>query len=74
MMTFSEGNARLDNTDVLEGPPVVAFSPIARHKAKHAPRGKRESVTHEIYCTTKELNEFAIHSSRSLGTMCGNGF
>jgi hypothetical protein len=57
---FSEENARQDNTDVLQDPPIVSSRPITRLKAKQAPRGEVESVVHEEMCyTTKELNEFA---------------
>jgi hypothetical protein len=59
-VTFSEENARQDNTDVPQGPPIVSSRPITRLKAKQAPRGEVESVVHEeICCTTKEPNEFA---------------
>lgn len=49
-MTFSEGNARKDNTGVPQG-----LGTIARLKAKQAPNGEVESKVHE----DKELNEFA---------------
>jgi hypothetical protein len=59
-MTFTEENARQDNTDVSQGPPIVSSRPITRIKAKQAPRGEAESVVHEeIRYTSKELNEFA---------------
>jgi hypothetical protein len=58
---FSEENARQDNTDVRQGPPIGAFRPITRLKAKQASRwGAIQSVDHEEVCyTTRELNEFA---------------
>jgi hypothetical protein len=60
IVTFTEENARQDNTDVSQGPPIVSSRPIARLKAKQAPRGEVESVVCEEVCyTTKELNEFA---------------
>ena len=37
---FSEVNARQDNTDVPQGPPIVASRPITRFKAKPHPRGE----------------------------------
>lgn len=60
VVTFSEENARQDNTDVPQGPPIVSSRPITRLTAKQAPRGEVDSVVHEEMCyTTKELNEFA---------------
>jgi hypothetical protein len=57
---FTEENARQNNTDVSQGPPIVSSKPMTRLKAKQAPRGEVESVVHEEMCyTTKELNEFA---------------
>jgi hypothetical protein len=59
-VTFTEENARQNNTDVSQGPPIVFSRPVTRLKAKQAPRGEVESVVHEeIHYTTKELNEFA---------------
>jgi hypothetical protein len=59
-MTFTEENARQDNTDVSQGPPIVSSRPVTRLKAKQAPREEVESVVHEeIHYATKELNEFA---------------
>jgi hypothetical protein len=59
-LTFTEENARQDNTDVSQGPPIVSSRPVTRLKTKQAPRGEIESVVHEeIRYTTKELNEFA---------------
>jgi hypothetical protein len=74
-VTFSEENARQDNTDVPQGPPIVSSRSITRLKAKQAPRGEVESVVHEeIRYTTKELNEFANSLKQKSGEMCGNGF
>lgn len=39
-MTFFEGNARQDNTDVPHGPATVVSRPITRLKVKQASRGK----------------------------------
>lgn len=48
-MTFSEENARQDNTYIFQGhPPIVA---LTRLKAKQAPRGEVESVVHEDVAT-----------------------
>jgi hypothetical protein len=59
-VTFAEENARQDNSDVPQGPPIVSSRPITRLKAKQAPREEVESVVHEkSRYTTKELNEFA---------------
>jgi hypothetical protein len=59
-VTFAEENARQDNTDGSQSPPIVSSRPIIRLKAKQDPRGKVENVVHEeIGYTTKELNEFA---------------
>jgi hypothetical protein len=59
-VTFTEENARQDNTDVSQGPPIVSFRPITKLKAKQAPRGEVGSVVHEEICyTTKELSQFA---------------
>lgn len=53
-MTFSEENARQDNTEVPQGPPIVSLRPISRLKAKPAPRGEEGSVVHEkVRYTTK---------------------
>jgi hypothetical protein len=58
-VTFSEGDARQDNIDVLLGPPIVASRSIARLKAEQVLRGEIESVVHEaMHCTYKELNAF----------------
>lgn len=73
-VTFSEGDARQDNTDVPQGPPVVSSSPVIRPKAKQAPGVEAENVvSKEVHYTTEELNEFA-NSSRSLGNLCRNRF
>jgi hypothetical protein len=59
-VTFTEENARQDNTDVSQSPPIVSSRPVTRLKAKQAPRGEVESVVHEeMRYTTKELKEFA---------------
>ena len=59
-VTFFEENARQDNTDDPQGPPIVSSGPITRLKTKQAPRGEVESVVHEeMSYTTKDLNEFA---------------
>jgi hypothetical protein len=59
-MTFTEENARQDNADVFQGPPIVSSRPVTRLKAKQAPRGEVESIVHqEMHYTTKELSEFA---------------
>jgi hypothetical protein len=42
-VTFFEETNRLDNTDVLQGPPIVSSRPITRLKAKQAPRGECSS-------------------------------
>lgn len=46
VVTFSEENAKQDNTDVPQGPPIVASRPITRLKAKQAPRGEVGSELH----------------------------
>jgi hypothetical protein len=54
-VTFSERNAKQDNTDVAQGPPIVAFRPIARLKAKQAPRGRCWAVVaHTFNPSTQE--------------------
>lgn len=54
---------------------IVVCRPITKLKAKQAPRGEIKSVVlEEVRYTTKELNEFLIHSSRHLRNMCGNAF
>lgn len=59
-VTFSEGDASRDNTDVPQGSPIVGSRPITRPKANQASRRKVESVVHgKVHYTTKELNEFA---------------
>lgn len=60
-MTFSERNAKQDNTDVPQGLPVVTSRPITRLKAKQTPRADVESVVCEkkMCYTTKELKDFA---------------
>jgi len=61
-VTFSEENARQDNTDVPQGPPIVSSKPITRLKVKQAPRGEVGSVVHEEVCyTTKELRVLPLH-------------
>lgn len=74
VVTFSEGDARQDNTDVPRGPPVVSSSPVIRPKAKQAPGVEAENIVDkEVHYTTEELNEFA-NSSRSLRNLCRNRF
>jgi hypothetical protein len=59
-VTVTEENARQDNIDTSQGPPIVSSRPKTRRKAKQAPRGEVESVVHEeTDNTTKELSEFA---------------
>lgn len=59
-VSFSEGNARQDSTDVCQGPLIVASRPVARLKEKQAPSEEVENVVHEEeHYTAKELNEFA---------------
>lgn len=59
-MTFSEGNAKQDNTDVPQGPPIVASRTVSRLRPKQADKKEVESVFHKEVChTTKELSEFA---------------
>ena len=74
-MTFSEGDARQDhNTDVPQGLPIVASTPITKLNIKQSPRVEIETVVHEErYYTTKYFNEFS-NSLRNLGNLCGNGF
>lgn len=73
-VTFSEGDARRDNTDVPRDPPVVSSGPVTRPKAKQAPGMEAENVVgEEVHYTPEELNEFA-NSGRSLGNLCRNGF
>jgi hypothetical protein len=69
-VTFAEENARQDNTDVSQGPPIVSSRPIARLKAKQAPRGEVESVVHDA---TKELNEFANSFKQKSGEYVWEG-
>lgn len=42
-VTFSEGDARQDNTDVRQGPSVVTPRPITRLETKQALKGEREN-------------------------------
>ena len=45
-VTFTEENARQDNTDVSQSPPIVSSRPVTRLKAKHTEkRGEREMHT-----------------------------
>lgn len=41
VVTFSEGDARQDNTDVCQGPLVVTPRPITRLETKQALKGER---------------------------------
>ena len=68
-MTFTEENARQDNTDVSQGPPIVSSRPVTRLKAKQATRGDVESVVHEeiplhsveFHCVMDDKNWRFIH-------------
>ena len=54
-MTFSEEDARKNNTDVLQGSPIIASRPITRSKTNKASREDVESTVYEEVCyTTKE--------------------
>ena len=67
-LTFSEENAREDNTDIPQGPPIVSSRPIARLKTNQAPGGEVESVVHEeIHYTIGELNEFGNSFKKKSG-------
>lgn len=44
-VTLLEGNGRQDNTDVLQGTPIVASRPKRRLKAKQAPREKNRKCS-----------------------------
>lgn len=57
-MTFSAGNARRNDTDVTQSPPIIASRPITRLKAKQTPRGEVKSKVHEVHYITKGPNEF----------------
>jgi hypothetical protein len=46
-VTFSEGNSRQDNTDVLQSPPIVTSRSIVRLKAKQVPRREVDAVVYE---------------------------
>ena len=72
-VTLSEGNGRQNNTDVLQGPPIVASRLITRLKAKQAPRKKIASIVHEeMWYTAKELNVFGTSFEYKSGYICGN--
>ena len=59
-VTFSEGDAKQDNTNVPQSSPRVASRRKTRLKAMEAPREEIESEVHEEVCNTpKELNGFA---------------
>jgi hypothetical protein len=66
---FTEENARQDNSDVPQGPPVVSSRPITKLKAKQTPRGEIESVVHEeiplhsveFHCVMDDKNWRFIH-------------
>lgn len=59
-VTFSEADAKQDNTNVPQSPPMVASRRITRLKATQAPREEIKSEVHEEVCNTpKELNGFA---------------
>jgi hypothetical protein len=74
-VTFAEENVKQDNTDVAQGPPIVSSRPVTRLKAKQDPRGEVESVVMRKFTTLqRSLMSFVIHSSRSLGNICGNRF
>ena len=80
-MTFTEGDARQDNTEVPQNSPTVASRPVTRLKVQQAPRGEVESVVcEEVHYTSlhdttlKGFIRLLIHSSRSLGNMCENRF
>jgi hypothetical protein len=73
-VTFSEENARQDNIDVSQGPPIVSSLLISRIKAKQAPTREIECLVHEEMRYTKELDEFAnSFKQRSMECM-GNVF
>lgn len=60
MVAFYDRNVSQDNTDVLQGPPIVDSITINILKAKQAAIEEVESVVHEeVSYTTKDLNEFA---------------
>lgn len=46
-MTFSGGNAMQDNTNVPQGPLIVASGSITRLKAEQALKGEEESAVHK---------------------------
>lgn len=57
-MTFSEEDTRKDNTDVLQGSPIIASRPITRSKTNKASQEDVESTLYEEVCyTTKEINK-----------------
>lgn len=68
-VTFSEGSVSQDNTDVPQGPPIVASRSISRIEAKQSPRGEIESVVHEeiplhsveFHCVMDDKNWRFIH-------------
>ncbi|EGW01337.1 Friend virus susceptibility protein 1 [Cricetulus griseus] len=62
-VTFSEGDASQDNTDVPRG-----SRPETRPKAKQASSRKVERVVRgKVHYTTKELNEFAVSFKQKSG-------
>lgn len=72
-MIFSERDGRQSNTDITQGPPILASRTITRFKAKEVPRGEIESIVHKEVCyTTKELNEFKFIQAQVWGIVCGN--
>ena len=55
-MTFSEEDTRKDNTDVLQGSPIIASRPITISKTNKAYQEDVESTVYEEVCyTTKEI-------------------
>ena len=46
LVIFFKENGGQDNTDILQGPPIVSSIPIIKLQAKQAPRGMLESVAH----------------------------
>jgi hypothetical protein len=73
VVTSTEENARQDNNEVPQGPPIVSSRPITRLKAKQSPRGKVESVVRRKFATLlRGLMSLLIYSNRSPGNTCGN--
>lgn len=67
-VTFSEADAKQDNTNVPQSPLIVASRCITRLKETQAPREEIESEVHEeVGDPPKELNGFAYSIRQKSG-------